>query len=130
MLQQAARKSTPALEPAFVLGDATKLPFGENGFHAATIAFAMHDVPHEIGVMLLKEARRVLIPGGQITIIDYNEPGKHFFARILYLIANLYESPNYSFFIKRGLDQYLEEANLVVSSRFTIFGGVQVVSCR
>ena len=130
MLQQAARKSTPGLEPVFVHGDASTLPFGEKSFHAATIAFAMHDVPHEVGVMLLKEARRVLAPNGQITIIDYNEPRKNFLARILYLVAKLYESPNYSLFIKRGLDKYLEEADLVVSKRFTIFGAVQVVTCR
>ncbi len=129
MLQQAVRKSKPGLALSFVHGDASNLPFGENSFHAATFAFAMHDVPHEIGVLLLKEARRVLAPGGLITIIDYNEPKKNFFARILYLVAILYESPNYSLFVKRGLDKYVEEAGLVVSGRFSIFGGVQVVSC-
>ena len=130
MLKHATKKTKPGLRISFVHGDASKLTFEDHSFHAVTIAFAMHDVPYEIGVLFLKEARRMLAPDGEITIIDYNEPKKNFLARILYLIAILYESPNYALFVKRGLDKYLDDNDLVVIRRFTIFGGIQVVTCR
>ena len=130
MLKQAARKTDPNLDLCFVHGDAIKLPFADHSYDAATMAFAMHDVPYEIGVLILRESRRVLAPLGEITIIDYNEPKKNLLAGVLFLVASLYESPNYSLFVKRGLDEYLQAADLVVRRRFTIFGAVQVVTCR
>jgi ubiquinone/menaquinone biosynthesis C-methylase UbiE len=129
MLEYAAKKIRPGMRLSFVHGDASRLTFEEKSYDAVTIAFSMHDVPYEIGVRFLEEAKRVLVPGGEITIIDYNEPKKNFLARILYQVAILYESPNYAYFVKRGLDQTLAAAHLVVKRRFTIFGGVQVVTC-
>ena len=129
MLKQAARKTDPNLDLCFVHGDAIKLPFADHSYDAATMAFAMHDVPYEIGVLILRESRRVLAPQGEITIIDYNEPKKNLLAGVLFLVASLYESPNYSLFVKRGLDEYLQAADMVVRRRFTIFGAVQVVTC-
>lgn len=130
MLSQAMKKTRPGQQVSFVHGDACKLTFENDHFDAVTIAFAMHDVPYEIGVKLLEESKRVLTPDGKITIIDYNEPRKNLLARILYPIAVLYESPNYTHFVRRGLGQYLTDAKLAVTRRFTIFGGVQVVSCQ
>ena len=130
MLYQASKKTRPGMEPSYIHGDASRLPFGDHCFDAATIAFAMHDVPYEIGVLFIKEAKRVLTSNGELTILDYNEPKKNIFAALLYPVAKLYESPNFSSFVKTGLDKYLEGANLVKSRRFTIFGGVQVVGCK
>ena len=130
MLNHAVKNTRPDLGISFVHADALKLPFEDNNFHAVTISFSMHDVPFEIGVMILKEAKRVLTQDGEITIIDYNEPKKNFLARILYHIAILYESPSYALFVKRGLDKYLKDSNFVLRRRFTIFGAIQVVTCR
>jgi ubiquinone/menaquinone biosynthesis C-methylase UbiE len=130
MLKHATKKIRPDLRLSFVHGDALHLAFEDNSFHAVTISFSMHDVPYEMGVKLLKESKRVLAPNGEITIIDYNEPKKNFLARILYHVAILYESPNYALFVKRGLDKYFDDTHLIVTRRFTIFGGVQVVKCK
>jgi demethylmenaquinone methyltransferase/2-methoxy-6-polyprenyl-1,4-benzoquinol methylase len=130
MLKHATKKIRPELRLSFVHGDASRMSFKDNSFQAVTIAFSMHDVPYDIGVLFLEESKRVLTADGEITIIDYNEPIKNFLARILYPIAIQYESPNYALFVKRGLDKYLEDTHLAVRRRFTIFGGVQVVTCK
>lgn len=130
MLKQAVKKIPPGLPVSFVHGDALNLAFSTSSFEAATIAFAMHDVPFEIGVGFLQGSMRILVKGGCITIIDYNEPRRNLLARFLYFVAVMYESPNYRQFVKRGLSAYITAAGLSVTSRFTIFGGIQVVTCR
>jgi ubiquinone/menaquinone biosynthesis C-methylase UbiE len=130
MLRHLTRKIRPGLRLSFVHADALHLPFDENSFQAVTISFSMHDIPYEIALMLLKESKRVLMPNGEITIIDYNEPQKNILARMLYYVAILYESPNYKLFVKSGLDKYFSDADLVGIRRFTIFGCVQVVTCK
>ena len=60
MLAKASRKTSTKLKLSFLFGDGTKLPFKANEFDVATISFAMHDVPAEIGVKFLKEAKRVI----------------------------------------------------------------------
>jgi demethylmenaquinone methyltransferase/2-methoxy-6-polyprenyl-1,4-benzoquinol methylase len=129
MLNWARKKNHDNLTVSFIQGDATNLEFDNGTFDCVTISFAMHDVPYEIGIKMLAEAKRVLIPSGEVIIIDYNEPDKHPIAKLLCFFARLYESPNFEKFIKIGLRRYLSDAGLTLSDRFTIHGAVQVVSC-
>lgn len=130
MLAQAAAKCRSHSYLSLVHGDALNLPFPGGSFGAVTIAFGMHDVPPVLGVSFLRESSRVLVPGGNILILDYNEPRKNSLARLLSLVAVHYESPNYVDYLAKGLDDYLAEAGLVMTNRFTILGAVQVVVCR
>lgn len=129
MLTWARKKGQKNLNITFVQGDATKLEFNDSTFDAVTISFAMHDVPYEIGLKILAEAKRVLIPTGKIIIVDYNEPANNVIAKFLCFFAMIYESPNFKKFIKVGLEKYLKENGLFMVNRFTILGAVQVVSC-
>jgi ubiquinone/menaquinone biosynthesis C-methylase UbiE len=130
MLRWARKKNQVNLDLSFVRGDATNLGFSDGTFDVVTISFAMHDVPREIGSKILAEVKRVLVPDGKVVIIDYNEPARNLIAKLVCLIALLYESPNFKEFVKVGVVKYLSEAGLVLIDRFTILGAVQVVSCR
>ena len=55
----------------FVEANAEKLPFEDNTFDAYTIAFGIRNVPH-IDVAL-KEAYRVLKPGGRFLCLEFSE---------------------------------------------------------
>ena len=55
-----------------VQGDAMSLPFGDNQFDFVTIGFGLRNVPDANQV--LKEAARVLKPGGYFACIEMSQP--------------------------------------------------------
>jgi demethylmenaquinone methyltransferase/2-methoxy-6-polyprenyl-1,4-benzoquinol methylase len=74
MLERAARKS-PGPEGAsieWVRGDATAMPFADNSYAAATIAFGLRNLPDpEQG---LRELARVVRPGGKVVCLEITRP--------------------------------------------------------
>lgn len=55
----------------FALVNAEKLPFGDGGFDAVTIAFGLRNVTDKDAA--LREMRRVLKPGGKALILEFSE---------------------------------------------------------
>jgi demethylmenaquinone methyltransferase/2-methoxy-6-polyprenyl-1,4-benzoquinol methylase len=76
MLQRAARKA-PAADAAsvdWVRGDATAMPFPDNSYAAATIAFGLRNLPDpEQG---LRELARVVRPGGRVVCLEITRPAQ------------------------------------------------------
>lgn len=125
MLLKAHKKLSTGMNINFLHADGTKLNFHDHEFDAATISFAMHDVPQEIGIKILKEAMRVVKKDGIIFIVDYYEPLRTFGAVLLYLVARLYESPNYKQFVKNGLKPVFEYLGLHIIKKTSFLGSVQ-----
>ena len=125
MLAKTSRKTSTKLKLSFLYGDGTNLPFKADEFDIATISFAMHDVPAEIGVKILKEAKRVIKKDGFIYIVDYDQLGTCR-SKILYAIALIYESPNYKPFVKRNFNYYLQETGLKIEKKDTYAGAIQM----
>lgn len=131
MLKKATRKNKGGLKLSFIHGDGTSLCFLSKTFDVAVISFAMHDVPYRIGIEILLEAKRVIKDLGTIYIVDYEEPGNNFIAKILHYVALIYESPNYKPFIRRGLEDYLKPTGLALSKKENIvLGALQLVSFK
>lgn len=51
-----------------IVGDALNLPFCDNTFDAAAMAFGIRNIPDRQGA--LREMLRVLVPGGQVMILE------------------------------------------------------------
>ena len=66
----AGRKQRPYLN--FQLADALNLPFGDNSFDLYTISFGLRNT-HNTEVAL-KEALRVVRPGGRLVIVEFSAP--------------------------------------------------------
>jgi ubiquinone/menaquinone biosynthesis C-methylase UbiE len=130
MLARAHRKVKAPLALRFQHCDATRLPFADRAFQAATVSFAMHDVPFEVGIRMLREARRVLHPEGTLLIVDYNGRRGPIASGALHRIALLYESPNYRSFAERGIGTYLETTGFRVVRRSLLWGAVQFTRAR
>jgi ubiquinone/menaquinone biosynthesis C-methylase UbiE len=85
MLAAARRKARRAgVDIPFQRADASELPFEEGSFDAVTITTALHMVPEDRRRLCLREAARVLRPGGRLSLIDYaGDPGsrKHMSAK-------------------------------------------------
>jgi ubiquinone/menaquinone biosynthesis C-methylase UbiE len=75
MIASASRKALRAgLKIAFEQADAAALPFADRDFDVVTITTVMHMIPDARHRACLREAHRVLRPGGRLLIIDYAGP--------------------------------------------------------
>ncbi len=56
----------------YVAGDATRLPFADNEFDSATIAFGLRNIPDRLSA--IKEISRVVKPSGKIIVLEMTFP--------------------------------------------------------
>lgn len=73
-----ARKKYKGIQ--FICADGETLPFPENSFDALTIAFGIRNF--ENPVTGLKEACRVIKPGGMIAVLEFSKPSKNLFGKL------------------------------------------------
>ena len=110
MLEIARRKADEGsrLIP-FVEGDALRLPFADETFDAATIAFGLRNLA---GVADgLRELRRILKPGGRLAVLEFSSPVvpgfralfRFYFTRVLPRIGGLVSG-------SRGAYEYLPDS--------------------
>lgn len=72
MLVIASRRSSTVKQVRFLQGDALALPFADDTFDFATVAWGLRNVPDI--PQALSEMRRVVKPGGKIVSLDMAEP--------------------------------------------------------
>lgn len=73
MLERARRKpAPPGAEVRFELADITRLPYADDEFAAATVAFGVRNVPDLDAA--LTEMARVVRPGGRVVILEISAP--------------------------------------------------------
>ena len=131
MLEYAKKKITPALDMKFMLHDASRLPFKDNRFDAASIGFAVHEMPDEIAVKVLREMKRVTKKGGKILITDHSHPANKVLASIAYHFELTFETKYFRRYMELGLDHYLNKAGLKpVWRKKKFLGVVELVECR
>ncbi len=63
-----------------VQGDAEKLPFANETFYAASVAFGIRNLPHP--ERCFEEVFRILKPGGKFVILEFSRPKAPFFAPV------------------------------------------------
>ncbi len=68
-------------------GDATELPFANNTFDVAGIAFGIRNIPDR--TRALSEMLRVTMPGGQVMVLEMTFVQNRFFKLIYYVYLNL-----------------------------------------
>lgn len=130
MLSHAKKKVKKAYNVSFSKGDATEIPYPNGYFDVSSISFGLHDMPEEIGILVLKEMIRTTKKGGQILIIDYHKPKNKIIARIVRNIVKLWESKYYDDFMHTGLDHYLDQVGLKTKHKATYFlENAQIVEC-
>jgi len=70
----------------FIQGNALNLPFGENTFDVAGMAFGIRNIPKKAEA--LREMLRVTVPGGQIMILEMTFIQNRFFKLFYYIYLN------------------------------------------
>jgi demethylmenaquinone methyltransferase/2-methoxy-6-polyprenyl-1,4-benzoquinol methylase len=143
MIDMAAVKTARAglaSQIEYITGDAMRLPFADNMFDAATVAFGFRNIPDRIGA--LREMARVVKPGGKILVLEMTLPRgtrtcrffkwylKNVVPRVGRLISGNGNAYNYlsesieNFLKPDELTRYFEKAGLVNIKAFPLTFGI------
>ncbi len=87
MIELAKTKDNTIKYPVdFMVGDVLSLPFADNSFDIASIAFGIRNVDEP--VTGLKEMARVVRPGGRVAVLEFGQPDGAIFSRIYRWYSN------------------------------------------
>ena len=99
-------------------GDGELLPFADNSFSALTIAFGFRNIGHYDKA--LREFNRVLVPEGQLLILEFAEPNsrafnalyRFYFRKVLPLIGSIF-SKSYAYrYLPESVEHFPERKDL------------------
>lgn len=87
MIALAKRKSQESkCAVDFMIGDVLSLPFPDNSFDIASIAFGIRNVDDP--AMGVREMARVVRPGGRVAVLEFGQPDSAVFARLYRWYSN------------------------------------------
>jgi len=128
-----ARKRNRMRNVRFVEGDVTSTGFEDGYFDKVFITHALHEMPREIRLKVLTEARRVLRENGKVIILDLDNPESVFVRLFIgfwffYWLPFNFETPTRRDMLKQGLTKEVEEASFKYVLKLSKYHGVfQVV---
>jgi len=102
---------------AFVEGDAGDLPFADDHFDVVLAAYGLHELPTDVRVRAVREAARVLRPGGRLLAVDIDAPARP--SRAFSAYMRWIEKPHALEVVGHGLSDTLEGAGFEIGQRFT-----------
>lgn len=128
-----ARKKNRLRNVRFIEGDVTSTGYAGGYFDKVFIAHALHEMPREIRLKALAEARRVLREDGEVIVLEVDNPesvlprlfiGLWFF----YWLPFNFETPTRRDMLEQGLTKEVEEAGFrCVTKLSKYYGVIQVV---
>ncbi|MEA1894644.1 MAG: class I SAM-dependent methyltransferase [Euryarchaeota archaeon] len=126
MLKKAENKSKDNVR--FCYANAEEIPYDDGYFDRASVTFGLHEMPHSVRMNVLCEMRRVLKPGGRITVLDYSYP-KRTLAVLLFKVWMLVEGKTARDFIRRDLSLMIRDAGFDVTEQSVYWmNTIQIVS--
>jgi SAM-dependent methyltransferase len=71
-----ARRKLPGLDESvhYLQGNAATLPLADGAVSANVLFFLLHELPHPLKTEVLREAVRVLAPGGTLYVAEFHRP--------------------------------------------------------
>lgn len=95
--------------------DATKTGFNAACFDAVLISLVLHEIEDSLATGILAEARRVLKPGGQLIVIEWEAP-ERLSQRLLFGIIQRLEPRGFSGFLRTDMPQYFANHGFTIAS--------------
>jgi demethylmenaquinone methyltransferase/2-methoxy-6-polyprenyl-1,4-benzoquinol methylase len=102
--------------------DATALPLNDGAFDVASIAFGIRNIPERLKT--LKEMTRVIVPGGQVMVLEMHLPGNKYVRKVYRSYLNHFLPRIASYFTKnQAAYNYLSDS-ITNFPRPTVFAGL------
>ena len=123
-LDNLARKLARDPRVGLLYGDSAALDIGSAAYDRALLFFLLHEQPAEVRRRTLREALRVLKPGGRLVIVDYHRPNR---SHPLYLpmAAILKTLEPFALDLWRGdIAAWLPPGEAAAVTQQTFFGGL------
>ncbi|HBE17289.1 MAG TPA: SAM-dependent methyltransferase [Cyanobacteria bacterium UBA11149] len=124
-----AKRNVP--QAKYVEGLAEEMPLPDHHFDLVHISVALHEMPPEILRKIIKEAYRVLKPGGIFTLMDFHKPTNWLFWPGVAIFLWLFETETAWQLLEEDLVELLKEAGFKLSEHCLYAGGsLQVIQVR
>ena len=129
-LDNLSRKLPPDAPARLIARDAADLALPDASYDRALLFFLLHEQPEDVRRRTLREALRVVRPGGAVVVVDYARPKPWHPARYLWLPLLRVMEPFAADLWRRDLVEWLPEPwSRGKISRASLFGGLyQLVS--
>jgi ubiquinone/menaquinone biosynthesis C-methylase UbiE len=112
----------------FVLDNATSLKEPDGTVDINVIFFLLHELPHPMKIQALREAGRVLAPGGKLLLAEFHRPTVPILQALSWLYFTVFEPLGLALWSTHDPVRCLEEMGGWTCERSTyLFGNFQVV---
>ena len=114
----------------FLKANAEEIPYPDSYFDKVTAFVALHEMNHEGRINTLREIYRMLKPGGNALIADYDLPEKIGGILLTGLLLRMFEGETARDMIQRGIDSEIREAGVnlrVIKKENILCGAGQVL---
>lgn len=113
----------------FVEGDVTDTQFDDCSFDKVIITHAIHEMPRELRLKTLREAKRVLKDNKEVIVLELDNPPNTFLRSFVtfwffYWLPFNFETPTRKDMLNRGLVNEVREAGFKNVEKYTICKGV------
>lgn len=116
------------VELAFLRQDATALDLPDACVHANVLFFLLHELPHPLKEQALKEACRVLAPGGQLFLAEFHRPSTRVLRALSWTYFKVFEPLGLALWSTHDpLAQLAAMPDMSCERRTLFFGNFQVI---
>lgn len=88
------------------------------------LAFVLHELSHEERALALGVARRALVSGGRVVVVDHAAPSEGYLPKALFQLVHSFEPPSIVEWARSSFEPELERAGLGITQRATFARGM------